>query len=789
MRQINRNRRRGYITDVALCALVGAALYPMTPALSADASVSLEEILVTARKREERLQETPVSVTAFSADGLRDRTMDALDQIARYVPNLDIGLGAGNSASPSTASIFIRGIGAYDFIITTDPGVGTYVDGVYVARSTGGIMDLMDIERIEVLRGPQGTLFGKNTIGGALNIVTTTPSKVTTGRLEVIAGERERYEARGYLSGPLGDKVAGKAAFSYKHKGGFGKRLSYPDGAKVAEAGGVEDVTGRLGLRAELSETLTADLGFDFTINRDQGIPVKVTYNNIAGAAFAGIWNMLVGGPAGTPLTDDFTTEGRYDSYATGTNRSDQDIYGGHLTLTWSPGVVTVKSISAYRTMDSFVGRDADGTPMVLNGADYDLGQEQFSQELQVSGLSFNDRLNWLVGGYYLHESATEINNGTVFGGLYNALEALPAAVIPLAPGVVCPAPFPAPCLGGAGNPYNIGFDLDFLFVNKIKIDSYAAFAQGSFALTDELSVTLGIRHTRETKDYLSVLSRRVNSGANIAPPNTNLKDTWSSTSPKAGLEYRITPDVMVYGSVAHGFKSGGYNGRSFDAAAFTSFDPEKVLSYEAGVKSEWLERRLRLNGAVFYNDYSDIQMTVGVVNPNGSVTVLVDNAAKARTQGFELEMQALPVENFELSGGVGYLSTKFKELDPGVPISIDAEFMRSPKWTLNLAAQYTVPLSNLGKLTFRGDYSYRSKFYPEATNSENIAQDGYSLVDARITFEDESGHWRLAVFGQNLTNKDYITSGLDGSATLGFYDVQKAGRPREFGASVMYQF
>src|SRR5690606_15531545 len=135
------------------------------------------------------------------------------------------------------------------------------------------------------------------------------------------------------------------------------------------------------------------------------------------------------------------------------------------------------------------------------NGADYDLDQEQFSQELQLSGLSFNDRLNWLVGGYYLHESATEINNGTVFGGLYNALEALPAAVIPLAPGVVCPAPFPAPCLGGAGNPYNVGFDLDFLFVNKIKIDSYAAFAQGSFALTDELSVTLGIRHTRETKD------------------------------------------------------------------------------------------------------------------------------------------------------------------------------------------------------------------------------------------------------------------------------------------------
>jgi iron complex outermembrane receptor protein len=777
-------------TTGAKMAASAVALGLLTPveALPA-ATTALEEILVTARKREERLQETPVSVTAFTADNLRARSMDGLDQIARFVPNLDIGAGAGNSASPSTPTIYIRGIGQFDFIITTDPGVGIYVDGVYVARSTGAIMDMLDIERIEVLRGPQGTLFGKNTIGGALNIVSTTPSDVTTGKFELIGGERERFEARGYISGPISDKVAAKAALSYKHKGGYGDRLSYPDGAKTGEQGGIENVGGRLGVRAQLSDTFTADLGFDFSINRDEAVVNKFFYTDVNTAPMAGIWNMLVGIPNDTPLTNDFATPGRYDNYSTGTNRSDQDIFGGHVTLTWDPGVVTVKSITAYRSLDSFVGRDGDGTPMNLNGADYDLDQEQFSQELQLSGKSFNDRLTWLIGGFYLHEKADEVNNGTVMGGLFDALEALPDAVIPLAPGVTCPAAPPAPCLGGPGNPMNIGFDFDLLFVNKIKIDSLAVFAQGSYFLTDDLSVTLGIRHTYEKKDYVSVLSRRVASGANIAPPNTALSDSWSSTSPKAGIEYRITPDAMIYLSAAHGFKSGGYNGRAFNAAAFTSFDPEKIWSYEAGFKSEWFDRRLRLNAAAFYNDYTNIQLTIAQVNQDGSIQVLVDNAAAGKSKGFEVEMQAVPFENFEIAAGLGYLDTKYTKLEPGAPVTLTSKFPRAPEWTLNLAAQYTLPLANYGSLTFRSDYSYRSKFYVDANNNEIIAEDGYGLVDARITYAPENGNWQFAVFGQNLTNEDYITAGLDGRGTLGFYDVQKAGRPREFGASLMFQF
>ncbi|MBZ0171098.1 MAG: TonB-dependent receptor, partial [Phycisphaerales bacterium] len=728
-----------------------------------------------------------------SGEDLTERMAGNLQDVGNFVPNLDFSSATQSSRSSFVSAVFIRGVGQTDFIVTTDPGVGIYVDGIYYGRTTGGVVDMLDIERVEVLRGPQGTLFGKNTIGGALNVVSAKPDDSLHGRAELTYGEYDRIRFRGDLNIPIADKLYGRVAVSTRHSDGYGKRVDFATRETTDALGEDDSVSGRARFRWLATDRLEANLAFDYTRVREPQVPDDIKDINPA-APLLGLWNGLVGGPAGTPYTPAFLTASDYSNFATGPSTADLDLFGVSLTLDWQLGPFNVKSITDYRDMEALFSNDGDGSPLRILGSDrVDLDQDQLSQELHVFGTSFDDRLNWLAGVYYYEESAFEITNAYVLPGIFQALEAAPFLLGPFGPIGPCPPapvvatlPSPGP-LGCAGNPNNIPLDLDFHGTNDVEITNYSIFGHGSFAFTDQWSVTGGIRYTYEEKTH-DLFYMRVNSGFIIAPPGTRREDSWGAVTPKAGLEFRPTEDLMLYFSASRGFRSGGFNGRPFYPEAVVTFNPEYLWSYEGGIKSEWFERRLIANLAVFYNDYTDIQLTSNRATADGNVAIFTENGGEAEMKGVELELHARPVERMDLMAGIGYIDAELTAVNPGVTATLDTVLPKTPKWDLNFSAQYRWPLAAFGNLTGRVDYAYRSEYYNDVANNAGLVQDGFGLVNVRLAFEDHSETWQIAVFGTNLSDERYITGGVGGLAAIGLDEVQY-GRPREWGVSLSYRF
>ncbi|MBI1732038.1 MAG: TonB-dependent receptor, partial [Gammaproteobacteria bacterium] len=344
--------------------------------------------------------------------------------------------------------------------------------------------------------------------------------------------------------------------------------------------------------------------------------------------------------------------------------------------------------------------------------------------------------------------------------------------------------PFLAP--GCPGNPINEQLDLRYDVFNEMDIESVAVFGQGTYHLTDQWSITGGLRHTWESKDYL-LIHRRLNAGTFVVPP-TEIGDDWSELTPRAGMEYQWTEDLMTYFVASRGFKSGGFNGRPTTQEAVESYDPEFVWSYEIGVKSEWLEHRLRLNAAAFFNDYSNIQLTSVRATAEGNLLLVVENAGEADVAGFEVEMVARPVSWLDLAGGVGYTDAEFSKLNPGATVTKDSKFVQTPKWTLNASAQVTWPLADWGTVKLRGDYSYRDDMFMDPNNTPILRQDGYGLVSARLAFVTTDEHWELALSGTNLTDEQYLVNGI---AALDSFGTAEGyfGRPREWALSLMYRY
>jgi iron complex outermembrane receptor protein len=785
-------RSAGGVLPRILFALACAAVAAAEPRTAASGAV-LEEVIVTAERRETRLQETPIAITALSGHDLLERTAGNLADVGNFVPNLDFSNATQSSRASFVSAVFIRGVGQTDFIVTTDPGVGIYVDGIYYGRTTGGVVDMLDIERVEVLRGPQGTLFGKNTIGGAINVVSARPGEELRGTAELTAGNYGRVNFRGDLNVPLAENLYGRFAVSTKNSDGYGRRRDFTTGRTTLKTGADDSLAGRARLRWVASEAVEANLAVDYTRVREPQVPDDLVGYNGA-ASLMNLWNALVGYPAGTPYTQAYLTAGDYDTYATGPGQTKLDLWGVSLTLDWKAGPFDLKSITGYRDMRSLFAGDGDGTPMRLLGSDrVDLDQNQFSQELHLIGKSFDDRLDWLLGLYYFRESAFEATNAYVYPGIYQALEALPFLLGPTGPLGPCPPPNVTPTLptpgplGCAGNPNNIPLDLDFHGTNDIDITNYSAFAHGSLALGRRWSATAGLRYTYEEKTH-DQFFMRVNSGYIIAPAGTRRKESWGTVTPRAGLEYKAGDDLMLYATASRGFRSGGFNGRPFFRDVVGSFGPEYLWSYEGGIKSEWLGHRLLANLAVFHNEYSDIQLTSNRVTSDGNVGVFTENGGEARLRGAELELQARPIANLDLAAGVGYIDAAMTKVNPGVTATLQTVLPKTPKWDVNLSAQYRWMLGGLGRLTVRGDYAYRSRYYNDVANSPGLAQQGFGLFNARVSLQSASQQWEVAAFGTNLTDERYITGGVGGIAALGFDEVQYA-RPREWGMSLTYQF
>ncbi len=747
-----------------------------------------ERILVTARRRQEDIQATPISITAFSAVALEERSVRDLSDVGDFTPNMDFSNAGVLGGSSSEATVYIRGIGQIANNLFNDPGVGIYVDGVYLARTQGAVLDLLDLERAEILRGPQGTLFGKNTIGGAINLITRKPDSGRGGYVELAAGNFDRFDGRLRLNYPFSDKAFGSLAFSSASASGLTESLAtgedyYDD----------DRTSGRLALRFLPRDDITVDWTADFTRERERAVDISLLSldNTVPILSFYNQVTASVGFPT---FDEQFITGDLHQSFSDDPNFSNGDVAGTALTVGWNAGAVELRSITSYRDLEYDLSNDLDGTPVRYAFRPTLTTQEQLTQELQLLGVAADDRLDWVVGALYFAEESQESSHGELFGGLFEALEAAPGPIFapPGVPNFLCdpgPPPPGLPCFGGAGNPFNLGFfiDPDQRGLDDLTTDSYAVFGEVTYAASDRLSLTFGLRYTDESKDYIL---REIPGPTGIAPPLTLFnEDSWDALTPRFSVGFQARPDFFVYGTIANGFKSGGFNGLRGGSTAtlLEPFDPEEVWAYEVGFKSDLLDDRLRLNGAGFFNDYTDLQLTASL-NIGGEPATVIQNAGQSEIYGFELEMVAQPSNQFEISASVGYTHAEYTDLDDTVQaVTLDGTIPKTPEWTLAISPQYTIQQDDGGAFILRADYSYRSKFFNDVANNETVAQGAYGLINARVSYLMPSGSWELSLFGTNLADEEYLEHGLF-PAAFG-PAIGTAGRPREWGASARYRF
>ena len=786
-------RARLAIGASGLALILGAAPALAQEAPQADAVATAEEggisdIVVTARRRQESLQDTPISIAAVTATALAERGLQTVTDIGEFTPNVKFNSSVPVSASNATAAIYIRGIGQNDYQLSADPGVGLYLDGVYISRGVGNVLDVLNVERVEVLRGPQGTLFGRNTIGGAVSVVTRKPAETFGGTLELTGGRFSRAQVKGSVDVPLAEGLYTSTSLFYHRRDGYVKGVV----ANAPDLGDTDTVAGRFAIRAEPTSNLTVDLAFDGTRSREQSAPnVMLAVDENAPAAQ--VWNGVYSGAAAicTDLSNPArlsdqrcynsqwalapykhggtfqTISAPFDNF--GGRRyqsaSDLNIWGVSGTIDWKfSDALSLKSISAYRKVTGFWTRDSDHSPASIVQTKSQWKQDQFSQEIQLLGKTLDDKLNFVLGGYYAKES---------------------------------------------GNHRDVVNIVDAVFLSGAVLDgrSLAAFGQATYEIVRNLNLTAGIRWTEDKKTFDNanqyVIAAGFLTGAPFNPDGSGLQDgdplmgplgqkatikdrAWT---PMVNLSYRWAPELMTYISYSEGFKGGGFTQRVFPPFAFIpSFRPERVTTYEAGFKSDLLGRRVRLNGSIFRNNYDDLQITVN--DPTLGFAPIIQNAAKARIQGFELELQTRPVPHLRIEGGVGYLDAKYKQVDLralNAGVTPDTHLQNAPKWTLSASAAYDVELGSGARITPRVDWSYRTRVYNDAVNNPLLVQDGYHLVNASIAYVSPQDVYSISLGVRNLTKETYLSSGYAdsfGGITEGVF-----GRPREWYLTGRYKF
>lgn len=740
---------------VPVAVLIAAIAAPAAGAAEIETvpSGGLDEIIVTARKREESLQDTPISVAAFTADALTARGIDSTIELGQFTPNLVSNNGSAVSGNNSAASYFIRGIGQIDFLLNTDPGVGLYIDDVYVARSMGSAIDLLDLERIEVLRGPQGTLFGRNTIGGAISLKSRPPATRPSFRGEVIAGSDDLAGARMSVDLPLGEQLLTQLAAGYRTRDGYVRRI-----ADDTDLGDVDGGSARLALRWLPAGRWVVDLVLDRSRHREESPPTTGVALNGA-SAFGSFYNALLSGslaclPPPGSLADpacfnsQFVTGDLLTTHATFNSQSDLDTEGAALTVSWQlRESLSLKSITAYRSVEALGFRDGDNSPHVIAQTSDTWDHEQLSQELQLAGTSAGDAIDWIVGLYYFEEQGTNLN------------------FVDFAPVFIQS--------GGS-----------------VDNDSTALFGQATWRFADRWSLTGGLRYTDETKRFTPDQFVIADRGVGLPPgapllPAVQATASVSELTPLLNLAYHWTDAAMTYVTYSEGFKSGGFTQRVFPPLPqVPSFEPEFVRSYEIGTKLTAPGQLWRLNAAAFYTEYTDLQVQVLL-----GVAPITQNAAAANISGFELELTARPLDALLLEGGVGYTRARYAEIGPQViGLTREHRFAQIPEWTANAGVAYDFGLSGGARLRPRVNWSYRSAVFMDALNTPEIRQPAYGLLGASLTYESADERWRVSLAGANLADERYFTSGFADLPVSGVAEVV-VGRPREWSVSVRYQF
>ncbi|MFN3856337.1 MAG: TonB-dependent receptor [Caulobacter sp.] len=732
-------RRTVAIRLFSSAAVIAIAAASAVPALAQDAAspgAQVEEIVVTAQKREENLQDVPAAVSAFGERQLEAQAVTNLTDLSAKAPNVVL---APVGAYPYASAFYIRGLGFADVESTFEPSVGVEMNGVYLARNSGALQDFFDIGSVEMLRGPQGTLYGRNTIGGVVSVRTKTPTPGDPLSAEVrgTVGDRGRFEARGAVNVPLGDIAALRVSGLYKTYDGYFRNVT-----RGVDEGDNEVFSGRATLVVKPNDVFDLTLVGDFDTERGSGasfrnaaLPGQVYYN----------FGPDTGSPV-FPAADRQKAKNVYNVYGNTPTFAKIDTWGLALTMNWDLGFGVLTSVTGYREFDDRVQSDYDASPVNFFYAYRDQSHKQFSQEIRLSGEA--GPVKYVGGVYYLNQSydITNTQGGLIYGG----------AEVPQ--------------------------------IASQENTAWALFGQLDWSVTDRLSLTFGGRYSYEEKEFTNQPL--------FFPAAMTYSNDWDNFSPKLGVNYRFTDLVMGYATWSKGFRSGGYNGR---AASYTSagpYDAETVESIEVGIKSELFDRRVRLNGAVFSSTYSDMQTGVQGLTSGGIYESIVVNAAEAKIEGAEAEVLWIVGGGWRINANLAYLDAGFEKnvtdltsdgIDNPTDNS-DLPMIYAPEWSGSFGITYST-MTPVGELTLNANAVYTDDMYTSGgvinRTSDVQVRPSNTLYDATATLEGDSG-WRVAIWGKNLTDEVVINNTF-GLGPLGQLRIYQA--PRTFGIEFGYRF
>ncbi|MEO9132967.1 MAG: TonB-dependent receptor [Sphingomonas sp.] len=789
----------------------------------ADAATITQDIIVTAQFRRERLQDTPIAITAITAAQLEARNQTDLSQVADTAPNVSLK-PQGASFGPSIVAS-IRGVGQNDFNPAYEPGVGIYIDDVYYPQLTGAVFDLLDLDRVEILRGPQGTLAGRNSEGGSIKIYSKMPHGDSGGFVEATYGSRHRVGLRAAAEFKLTDTLSGRISGVFKKQDGFVDRIDYgcanpgsgvastrgPGDCRISKLGGIGYQAVRGVLRWEPTDALNVTLIGDYihdehtiagevllttstinspNVNPAPGVPYDNRFvcgrycNYLTTGQPAGVFTAVPGDPfgaTGTPL-----------AATSGTDRSLYDGWGVSGQINYQLNdAISLTSISGYRAFDTRFDSDDDLSPASNGFGENHLTNWSFSQEVRAN-VELAKTLNLTLGGYYFKQHS-----------LYDSIQDI--RYVPVYP-------------------------LQFRQVDATDAEAKAVFAHLSWKPVDNLTLSGGLRYTDESKtqgynrfNYDGTINRFVDPigavyGSGYSGPDTldanhnglvtdtvaaltglSAKYKASRVDYRFAADYRFSPALLVYASFSTGFKGGGTNPRPFNSNQVIAFAPEQLNAYEIGIKSDLFDRKLRFNLSGFINKYKDIQIPVSTC-PDAPCAARL-NAGKGTIKGFEAELTAFPLPGLSIDASLSYLAFAYDaaSLNPAAayptnPGGVSANDPTTvPPWKAGAGVQYKIGLGNVGSLTPRFDVNYQAKQYtgPTVIGTTRILNfiPAYTLANARLTWTNEAGDLDVSVEANNLFNKYYLLTIFDLRGAGAGFRKGRPGGPQEFAVTVKKKF
>jgi iron complex outermembrane receptor protein len=750
-------------------ATTGAVAQDTAPAPAEESEDlgAIEEIVITTQKRAQNLQDVPISVTAITGEDLAALGIGESVDIAAQTPGLKIGFPSGETNTPA---IFLRGVGLNDYNANSNGSVGWYMDEVYISQVTAQNFQLFDLERVEVARGPQGTLYGRNTTGGLVSFISRKPShEVREGYLTASYGKWDTVRIEGAFGTPIGETIAARVSLAYNRADGYIDN-EFPGGRDNNDA---NNWAGRFALSWQPSDSLDVL----FNLHGAQNRSLSAQYEH------QGTNDPITSAPCTvSQIRSDVCVDAYGYRDAKNNERGeynfegdlDIDTFGTFLRVELGLGEMTLTSLSAYEWVDKLFEEDTDASPNQLIEIAYLNDGWEFTQELRLA--SDGEGYHWQVGLYYLRERVRVDN----YLDLFRDLRPLAEAIDPIAyPGGFDPG---ATALGAP------------IFSSKThyrqEVESAAAFGQLDWDFTEKLRGTIGGRFTWEQRDFVEDVEFQEPS---FTVPVFTLRDSvdFKEWSAKLGLDYKPVEDLLLFASVSRGFKSGGFSGAfAFDPAELPPFDPETVWAYEIGAKWDLFDRRVRLNAGFFWYDYEDLQVFTTVNIAPAVIITILDNAGTAKIYGSEIELELAPLDGLYVKLGAEFLHTElveFESFDPAISRAYEGnELVFAPGASLNGLIRYEISVAS-GTLSLQTDFNYQDTVYFETGNDPILSQAPYAVWNARVGYAFEEGRYEVAAFARNLLDRNYLASAFKLSG-LGFNE-QMWGHPRTYGLELNLRF